>query len=119
MHGGRSLVTGTDCSGFTSLVYQHFGYTLSWTPIGQISQGTTVKNVYAGSSAITAADLLPGDLLFYTNSAKANLPYPSNIGHVALYIGNGQIVHAGTEESGIEIRSGFYRDPLIAVRIIN
>ncbi len=119
VHGGRSLVTGTDCSGFTSLVYQHFGYTLSWTPIGQISQGTTVKNVYAGSSKITAADLLPGDLLFYTNSAKANLPYPSNIGHVALYIGNGQIVHAGTEESGIEIRSGFYRDPLIAVRIIN
>ena len=102
VHGGRSLVTGTDCSGFTSLVYQNFGYYLSYTPEGQSGQGVRVD----------INDLRPGDLLFYSNSIKY-------LGHVAMYIGNGQIVHAGTEATGIEVRSAFYRQPLFANRIIN
>ncbi len=102
VHGGRSLVTGTDCSGFTSLVYQHFGYSLSYTPSGQSEQGTRVD----------LSRIQPGDLLFYSNSQKY-------LGHVALYIGNGQIVHAGTEATGILVSSAYYRDPLFAVRIIN
>ena len=101
VHGGRSLVTGTDCSGFTSLVYQNFGYYLSYTPAGQAEQGIRVP----------LNELLPGDLLFYSNSYKY-------LGHVALYIGNGQIVHAGTEATGIFVGSAYYRDPLFAVRII-
>ena len=102
VHGGRSLVTGTDCSGFTSLVYQHFGYSLSYTPAGQSEQYTRVP----------VSTIKPGDLLFYSNSQKY-------LGHVALYIGNGQIVHAGTVETGIIVSSAYYRDPLFAVRVIN
>ena len=102
VHGGRSLVTGTDCSGFTSLVYQHFGYPLSYTPAGQSEQYVRVP----------LDSIKPGDLLFYSNSQKY-------LGHVALYIGNGQIVHAGTVETGIIVSSAYYRDPLFAVRVIN
>ena len=102
VHGGRSLVTGTDCSGFTSLVYQHFGYSLSYTPAGQSEQYTRVP----------VSTIKPGDLLFYSNSQKY-------LGHVALYIGNGQIVHAGTVETGIIVSNAYYRDPLFAVRVIN
>ena len=57
-------------------------------------------------------DLRPGDLLFYSNSYKY-------LGHVAMYIGNGQIVHAGTEATGICIWNAYYRNPLFANRIIN
>ncbi|MBQ4001339.1 MAG: C40 family peptidase [Lachnospiraceae bacterium] len=102
VHGGRSLVTGTDCSGFTSLVYQHFGYPLSYTPAGQSQQYTRVP----------LDSLKPGDLLFYSNAQKY-------LGHVAMYIGNGQIVHAGTVETGVLVSSAYYRDPLFAVRVIN
>ncbi|MBR3036526.1 MAG: SH3 domain-containing protein [Lachnospiraceae bacterium] len=104
--GGRSLVTGTDCSGFTSLVYQHFGYSLDYTPAGQAGQGVLVMN-----APVSEDQLLPGDLLFYSNSYKY-------LGHVAMYIGNGQIVHAGSPETGIHVRSAFYRAPLFARRII-
>lgn len=101
VHGGRSLETGTDCSGFTSLVYQHFGYYPSYTPAGQADQFPHVD----------LSQLQPGDLLFYSNSQKY-------LGHVALYIGNGQIVHSGTEATGVIISSAFYRDPLFAARVI-
>lgn len=101
VHGGRSLETGTDCSGFTSLVYQHFGYSLSWTPSGQSTQGVQID----------LSQIQPGDLLFYSNSQKY-------LGHVAMYIGNGQIVHAGTEATGIFVGSAYYRDPILAVRIV-
>ena len=101
VHGGRSLETGTDCSGFTSLVYQHFGYYPSYTPAGQADQYPHVD----------LSQLKPGDLLFYSNSQKY-------LGHVALYIGNGQIVHSGTEATGVLISSAYYRDPLFAARVI-
>ena len=102
VHGGRSLVTGTDCSGFTKLVYQHFGYNdLVWYPAGQAEQGIPAD----------LSDLKPGDLLFYSNAQKY-------LGHVAIYIGNGQIVHAGTEETGILVMSAYYRNPLFARRFI-
>ena len=102
VHAGRSLETGTDCSGFTKLVYQHFGYDfLMWYPAGQAEQGIRVD----------LNDPKPGDLLFYSNSQKY-------LGHVAMYIGNGQIVHAGTEATGVITSSAYYRNPLFAVRII-
>ncbi len=102
VHGGRSLVYGTDCSGFTSLVYQNFGYYLDYTPAGQAAQLVEVP----------LDQILPGDLLFYSNTQKW-------LGHVAMYIGNGQIVHAGTPETGIFIASAYYRQPLFARRVIN
>ncbi len=103
VHGGRSLDTGTDCSGFTHLVYQNFGVDwLDWTPRGQSVQGTRVD----------VGSIQPGDLLFYANSY-------SDLGHVAMYIGNGQIVHSGTVETGVIVSSAYYRNPVCAVRIIN
>ena len=100
VHGGRSLVTGTDCSGFTYLVYQNFGiYLPSYTPAGQMN----------GGRAVPLDQIQPGDLLFYPNDRT----YP-NVGHVAMYIGNGQIVHAGNESTGIQVREAFYRQPICA-----
>jgi len=102
VYGGSSLTNGTDCSGFTMSVYAHFGYSLPHSSGSQSGCGTRVST----------SDLLPGDLLFYTNGG-------SSIGHVALYIGNGQIIHASTERTGITVSNAFYRTPACAVRIIN
>ena len=102
VYGGSSLTNGTDCSGFTMAVYNYFGYSLPHQSGSQSGCGTRVS----------LDSLLPGDLLFYTNGG-------SNIGHVALYIGNGQIIHASTPSTGIKISSANYRTPLCAVRIIN
>lgn len=101
VHGGRSLYTGTDCSGFTNLVYQNFGYNLSWTVEGSAVLGTRLPYTQA----------LPGDLLFYANST-------SPMGHVAMYIGNGQIVHAASPAFGVCVWNMMYREPLFAVRIV-
>lgn len=102
VYGGSSLTNGTDCSGFTMSVYANFGYGLPHSSASQSGCGTRVS----------LDSLLPGDLLFYTNGG-------SSIGHVALYIGNGQVVHASTPSTGIKISSANYRTPLCAVRIIN
>lgn len=102
VHGGRSLSQGTDCSGFTNMIYQNFGYNLDWTPAGQANLGVRIDY----------HDAKPGDLLFYSNSQKY-------LGHVALYIGNGQIIHAANEQYGICIWDMNYREPLFAVSIIN
>ncbi len=102
VYGGSSLTNGTDCSGFTMAVYNYFGYSLPHQSGSQSGCGTRVS----------LDSLLPGDLLFYTNGG-------SSIGHVALYIGNGQIIHASTPSTGIKISSANYRTPLCAVRIIN
>ena len=85
-YGGNSLTNGTDCSGFTSQVYKNFGVNISRTSGGQYSSnGTHVKK----------SDLKPGDLVFYGYNGRVN--------HVAIYMGNNQIVHAGTARTGIHI----------------
>ncbi len=99
--GGTSLTNGTDCSGFTMSVYAHFGYSLSRTSAAQSNNGTRVS----------LDELQPGDLLFYNHG--------SSIGHVAIYIGNGQIIHASTEKTGIIISNAFYTTPACATRILN
>ena len=101
VYGGSSLTNGTDCSGFTMSVYAHFGYSLPHQSGSQSGCGV----------AVSTDSLLPGDLLFYTNGG-------SSIGHVALYIGGGQVVHASTPATGIKVSSAFYRTPVCAVRII-
>lgn len=101
VYGGSSLTNGTDCSGFTMSVYAKFGYSLPHQSASQSGCGTRVS----------LDSLLPGDLLFYSNGG-------SGIGHVALYIGGGQVVHASTPSTGIKISSANYRTPICAVRIV-
>lgn len=102
VYGGSSLTNGTDCSGFTMSVYAHFGYSLPHSSGSQSGCGV----------AVSLDSLQPGDLLFYTNDGA------SGIGHVALYIGGGQVIHASTPNTGIKISNAFYRTPVAARRII-
>lgn len=101
VYGGNSLTNGTDCSGFTKLVYANFGYTLNRVSGDQQYNGI----------AVSLNDLQPGDILLYSNGGYA-------IGHAALYIGNGQVVHASTPSQGIIVSNAFYRTPVAARRII-
>ncbi len=99
--GGTSLTNGCDCSGFTMQVLAHFGYKLPHYSGDQAKCGTR----------ITSASMRPGDLIFYGNTS-------GTINHVAMYIGNGQIIHAASTKSGIKISSWNYRTPLRIVDII-
>ena len=83
VYGGKSLTTGTDCSGFTMLVYRHFGYSIARGARGQMRNGV----------AVNKSDLKPGDLVFYSEGGAK----PT---HVAIYIGNGRIVHESTPGRG-------------------
>ena len=96
VYGGTSLTNGTDCSGFTQAVYAHFGISI---PRDSTSQR------FAGRE-VSYAEAQPGDIICYA-------------GHVGLYIGNGQIVHASTEKTGIKISNATYRTILSVRRIIN
>ncbi len=100
VYGGTSLTNGTDCSGFTMRIFGQFGYSLNRSSGAQSYNGTPVS----------LSEIKPGDLLFYS--------YGGSIGHVAIYIGNGQIIHAGTERTGICIGNAYYQTPCCARRII-
>ena len=102
VYGGTSLTNGTDCSGFTMSVYAHFGYSLYRSSRDQIYNGTNIP----------VDQVKPGDLLFYSNNGKT-------IGHVAMYIGDGKIVHASTAQTGIIVSNMYYMTPCGATRIIN
>ncbi|MCR5301444.1 MAG: C40 family peptidase [Lachnospiraceae bacterium] len=90
--GGTSLSNGCDCSGFTQGVYSHFGIKIPRSSYAQSADGTEVSYDEAQ----------PGDIIYYG-------------GHVGIYIGNNQIVHASTAATGIKISSAFYRS-IITVR---
>ena len=98
-YGGSDLYNGTDCSGFTMRIFEHFGYSL---PHQADSQS------YLGSY-VSLDNLEPGDLIFYG--------YDGYICHVAIYIGNGRIVHAATSSQGI-ITSDYQMMPIITARRI-
>ena len=93
--GGTSLTKGADCSGFTLSVFKNFGISLPHYSGSQAKMGTAVKS----------SNMRPGDLIFYGNSS-------GTINHVAMYIGNGQVVHAASKRSGIKISTWNYRKPL-------
>ncbi len=96
VYGGTSLTNGADCSGFTMSVYKHFGYSLGRTDVAQRSNGIAVSSL---------AEALPGDIICYP-------------GHVALYIGNGMVVHASTARTGIKYSNANYRAYVAIRRII-
>ena len=94
-----------DCSGFTSYIYRHFGYTLNRTASTQLSNGT----------AVSKSELQPGDLVFF----RYNTSYPAS--HVGIYIGNGQFIHASTNKYQVQIdqlNTGHYANVYIAARCI-
>lgn len=93
--GGTSLTNGADCSGFVMAVYQNFGISL---PRSSYSQSTAGRGV-------SYSEAQPGDVIYYG-------------GHVGIYIGNGQIVHASTERTGIKITSATYRNIITVRRIV-
>ena len=82
--GGESLTNGVDCSGFTMQVYKHFGYSLPHSSTAQRYEGT----------AVSWNEKQPGDLICY---------------QVAIYIGDNQIIHAGSKDTGINVRNADYR----------
>ena len=92
VNGGNSLTKGTDCSGFTSLIFAEFGYSLSRTPSGQLS---------SNGQKIEYSAIQPGDIICYTSNGKTCT-------HVAIYIGDGQIVHAANKKKGITIGQADY-----------
>lgn len=100
-YGGNDPHTGVDCSGFTRYVMLHgAGVSLPRSSTSQSVAGVPVS----------AEQMRPGDLIFYGSGSRIN--------HVAMYIGNGQIVHASTYETGIKISEWNYRAPIKIVNIL-
>ena len=98
--GGTSLATGTDCSGFTCFIYADYGYSISRTPEGQ----------YSGAGrAIDISEIQPGDIVCYSSNGGKSCT------HVAMYIGDGQVVHAANSRKGV-ITSKVEYEPIIGVR---
>lgn len=95
VYGGTSLTNGADCSGFVMSVYSNFGVSLPHSSSADRSVGSAVDGL---------ENAQPGDIICYS-------------GHVALYIGNGQIVHASTAKTGIIISNANYRSILSIRRI--
>lgn len=102
VYGGSSLTKGADCSGFTMAVYQHFGYSLPHNAYMQIG----------ATRSVSMNNIQPGDLIFYGSSK-------SSCSHVALYIGDGKVIHASTETTGIVISNYNYRKYVGVGRVLS
>ena len=100
--GGQTLGVGVDCSGFVKAVYAHFGIYLYRCSYEQVNNGRH----------ITREELRPGDLIFYKTTGTGR------ISHVAMYIGNGQIIHARSPQKGIVINNYNLYAPVAYVNVI-
>ena len=100
VYGGNSLTKGIDCSGFVKQIFAKYGYTVPRTSREYPNVGTKVP----------LNQIKPGDILIYK--------YGSRIGHVAIYIGNGQIIHAANDRDGVCIGNAYFIQPYMAVRVI-
>ena len=96
VYGGTSLTNGADCSGFVMSVYENFGVSLPHSSTADRNAGVDVGGL---------ENAQPGDLVCYS-------------GHVGIYIGDGQIVHASTASTGIKISDADYRTPVAVRRVI-
>ena len=101
VYGGTSLTNGADCSGFTQSVFAHFGITTGRSSRDQAAQG----------KEISMSAIQPGDLLFYASGNYIN--------HVAIYIGDGKIIHSSNPTTGITITKYNYRTPCKAVTFLD
>ncbi len=97
--GGASLTNGADCSGFTMSLYAKYGHSL---PHNAAAQASVTRSVSSPK---------PGDLFFYSNGSRIN--------HVAMYIGNGLVIHASNPSDGIKISNAYYRHPVKIGRVMN
>ena len=92
-----------DCSGFTSYVYRHFGYTLNRTATGQLSNGVSVSK----------SELQPGDPVFFKSGGS------KPVSHVGIYVGGGQFIHASTNTYEVRydnLTSGYYNNVYVYAR---
>lgn len=99
--GGTSLTKGADCSGFVLSIYKKYGISLPHHSGSQAKMGTK----------ISLSEARPGDLVFYAKNGTVN--------HVAIYIGNGQVIHASNERTGIRISNATYRTPYCVRRLLD
>ncbi|MGN0428610.1 MAG: NlpC/P60 family protein [Acetatifactor sp.] len=100
--GGTSLTKGADCSGFVLSIFKKFGVTLPHYSGAQAEKGKKIKT----------SELLPGDVIFYGNDRGV-------INHVAIYIGNDEVIHASSPKNGIMYSKYNYRKPLKCVRYLD
>lgn len=98
--GGTSLTNGADCSGFVLSIFKKYGYSLPHHSVAQARYGTD----------ISLSEAKPGDLVFYAKNGTIN--------HVAIYIGNGQVIHASSPRTGIRISNTTYRTPYCVRKIL-
>ncbi len=98
--GGTTLGVGVDCSGYVQALYRKLGIYIPRDSRSQARGGTT----------ISSGNIKPGDLVFYGSSSYIN--------HVAMFIGNGQVIHASNRRDGIKISNMYYRKPVKCVRYL-
>lgn len=99
--GGTSLTNGADCSGFVLSIFKKYGVSLPHHSGSQAQMGTK----------ISLSEAKPGDLVFYAKNGTVN--------HVAIYIGNGQVIHASNPKTGIKISNVSYRTPYCVRRVLS
>lgn len=100
--GGTSLTKGADCSGFVQAIYKDFGYSI---------QRTSRDQARTAGIKVSESELKPGDLIFYANNKGV-------VNHVAMYIGDGKIVHAANRRQGIITSNYKYRKIYCIRRVI-
>ena len=98
--GGRSLESGTDCSGFTCYIYAAFGYSISRTPQGQLT---------SAGRGIDMSQIQPGDIICFSSNGKTCT-------HVAMYIGDGKIIHSANSRAGVIIGDYKFSGTILGVR---
>lgn len=104
--GGKTPVTGFDCSGFTRYIFLNFGYSLGSTAASQTDIGIVISR----------ENLEPGDLILFLNEEK------TGIGHTGIYIGNGEFIHSANPQRGVVIdnlnTNSYYSERFVSARRI-